>query len=438
MSSRQVKWLREQLRKKHPQEVPEDDDSSDEAAPGFDFSVLRSDSSGPATPDESPPNFPIPASMPPPPKKRAPVVVDEETEYEELARRVVAREAQTPTAAFPMSSLNLVRELKSKMGATRFDECLQLPKSAVAIRFMGRLKNWPKTFTPYFDFVKDGPNFKVNFTKFGEQQSQILQALSRLNDAPGILSLGQTAHFSPPALPVYCQQLLFDREFDSATEISLKGLYVIQQSLPATYIPLQSKLVPSPGRLEYLELVAFVARFAFRRSCFDTSLALWKFGIGLTIDDPIGYILLAAVPALYAGDVAYVEAMLSSDITWRDIPVQYIPDWPLVHALMVATDDVSELAKVAARWPFIFESEGMTCDMDVPASLSSVGSAVRRRIAKYLERPEMDGLVEAALAFVDDVKDEDEMAIAWSYWAGVELDDIEFGAFVEEFVMPTG
>jgi hypothetical protein len=76
--------------------------------------------------------------------------------------------------------------------------------------------------------------------------------------------------------------------------------------------------------------------------------------------------------------------------------------------------------------------------MDVPASLSSVGSAVRRRIAKYLERPEMEGLVEAALAFVDDVKDEDEMAIAWSYWAGVDLDDIEFGAFVEEFVMPTG
>jgi hypothetical protein len=277
----------------------------------------------------------------------------------------------------------------------------------------------------------------VRFTQFGSEQSSIFQAFARANDAPGLLELGRTSHFVPPIIPVACQSLLFDREFDAATEVVLRGFYVLQCSLPTGFIPLHSKLAASPARLEFLDLIAFLARFSFRRDCFQTSIALWRFGLALTDDDPGNFALLAAVPALYAGAAAFVAEVLESHREWRGVPVRYIPDWPFVSALL-NPDDVEALAKEIARWPFVFEEYGIACEMDVPPVLVSLGAAFRRRVQKYCEREEIATAIATAADLARLLDESEEQAVAMSFWFGVQSEDIEFGAFVEEAVMPTG
>jgi hypothetical protein len=337
MSSRQIKWLREQLRKKHPKpaEPIDDDDAVDSPTPSTDFSILLSS-------DESPPS-PGPVPLPPlleaprPKAKAKPQQADPDDDAEYLQLLALSRQQEAPSGdapvGFSMQSLNLVCELKSAVGTTRFNECLKLPKSASALRFMARLKKWPKAIPQYFEFSRaDRASFRVNFTAFGAEQSSIFRAFARLNDADGLLELGRTSHFVPPILPIACQSLLFQREFDAATEIALRGLFVLQQSLPSDFVPIQTRLLPSPARGDFLDLIAFLARFAFRRECLRTSSSLWRFGLSLADDDPANFALLAAVPALYAGDRAFIEETIAAGRQWRGVPAVAIPDWPIARA----------------------------------------------------------------------------------------------------------
>ncbi|OHT17142.1 hypothetical protein TRFO_12671 [Tritrichomonas foetus] len=445
MSSRQIKWLRQQLEAKKPkkQENLDDIDPVNQTNETPDLSVLINEDSG-----EIPevPQMVVTAAPPPPPppkknKKTKRNSYDEELEFASLleASQKVAEEKAAHENKFSMQKLNLVRELKTIIKTNHFDDCLKLPKSSASIRFMSKLKKWPNNIPQFFNFVSDSNNnYKVEYTEYGEQQSSIYRALARLNDAEGIMQLGQSAHFSPPVLPILCQSLLFQREFESATEIALRGLYILQQSLPSNFVPMKSKLLVSPARKDFLDLIAFVARFAFRRCCFETSLSLWKFGISLTDDDPANFLLLAAVPALYAEDREWVEEMINSEITWREVPIRYIPDWSITLALMKLPDDIESLSNEMSKWPFIFEDLGLTNDIEVTPFLSSLGSAFRRRITKYLEKPELDSLLETCAIVAQDIDMSEEQAMALSFWYGVSGDDVEIGDMVEEFVMPTG
>lgn len=442
MSSRQIKWLREQLQKRNKRHEPEVVEPADFHTPDSvespDFAALASDAS--ASPVVDIPQVSVPAPMPKSGKHNEPI--DEELEWAQLAEMVRQKKEieKNQKKPFPMQSLNLVRELKGIVGSTRFDECLKLPKSANnQLRFMSKLKKWGKTIPQYFKFVPStGNNFRVEYSEYGTQQSEIFTALTRLNDAEGILALGSTSHFSPPVLPIACQSLLFEREFDSATEIALRGLYILQQALPTTFVPGTSKLLPSPARQDFLDLVAFLARFAFRRDCFQTSNSLWKFGLTLTTDDPCNFLLLAPVPALYAGDRAFIDEMIASERTWRDVPVRYIPDWPIVRALMDAPEQLENLSREMAIWSFAFEDLGVSCDYEPLSLLVTLGSIMRKRIAKYLERPEMDSILETAAIIAQDLDVSEEQAVAMSFWYGVCPDNVECGEMVEDMVMPVG
>lgn len=458
MSSRQIKFLRQQLEAKKPKKEENLDDVDPIDLPSNDtpdLSILLSENSGDIgeTGQEAPPQIDSPPPpLPPPPakkkqKKEKRSSFDEEVEFASLvsASKKAKSEKEASKDLFSMQKLNIIRELKSIVGSSKYEECLKLPKSSASIRFIGRLHKWPASIPQYFNLIQfstniDGsPNFKVELTEYGKEQSSIYTALSRINDAQGILELGASSHFSPPVLPFLCQSLLFQREFESATEVVLRGLYVLQQSLPSNFVPLNSKLLPSPGRKDLLDLIAFVARFAFRRCCFETSNNLWKFGISLTDDDPVNFLLLAAVPALYANDAKFINEMLNSPTKkWHDIPIKYLPDWCLVDAILKLPEDIESLSNEIARWPFIFTDLGLTCDMQVPPFLSSLGSAFRRRVEKYFEKPELDSMLETCALVAQDIDMSEEHAVIMSYWIGVTGDDVEIGDMVEEFVMPTG
>lgn len=452
MSSRQIKYLRQQLEAKKPKRQENLDDidpinnqSSKETA---DFAILLAESSSDQQTESPLVNCPPPPPPPPKTKQKKPEKssFDEEVEFANLvlASSQMKEQKEASQNSFSMQSLNIISELKSIVGSSQYEECLRIPKSAAPNRFMGKLKKWPATIPQYFNFVQhstnpdNSPNFKVELTDYGKEQLSIYTALARLNDADGILQLGRTSHFSPPVLPVLCQSLMFQREFESATEIVLRGLYVIQQSLPINFIPMKSKLVSSTGRRDFLNLIAFVARFAFRRTCFQTSMNLWKFGISLTDDDPANFYLLAAIPALYANDKQFVDEMIESNRCWRDIPIKYIPDWPLVSAIMKLPDDIETMSNEMAQWSFFFTDMGLTSDIYVPTFLASLGAAFLRRIEKYFEKTELESILETCAIVAQGIDMSDEQAIIMSLWLNQDGEGVDVGDMVEEFVMPTG
>jgi hypothetical protein len=444
MSSRQIKWLREQLskRNKRPEQTVEEIDDFDLPTTTQDFSILAS----PPLVDEPPP---VPATesppLPPPSQRKVKSEpLDEEQELADLLRmgkerRTAAAQQIASVGEIDIQSFNMIRELKSRIGSTKFDECL--PKNS-KVRFISRLKKWPKYIQNYFQFNEIRKDvFRITLTEFGASHDSIFRAFARENDAESLLTLGQTSHFCPPILPIMCQACLFDREFDSATEIVLRGLYIIQMSLPTNFIPFRSKIIASPGRLEFLRLIQFLCRFAFRRDCFQTCLNLHKFGLSLTSDDPCNFLLTAAVPALYVGDIQFVEKMMEGDRCWRKIPVKFIPDWPIVLALLryAGTTEFESLAREASRWPFIFEREGMMDDgVEWPEILKSLGLAFRKRIEKWISRPEFEGVMATAAVIGQDMYDDEAICVAMSFWFGVEVGDVDIGDLVEESALPAG
>ena len=452
MSSRQIKWLRQQLEAKKPkkqEDITNIDPVNAQNENSTDFSLLMNDEND-TNEEKNEENQSINPMPPPPPppkknkgKKQKQTEEDEENDLQELilASKKVSEEKEKQKNTFSMQKLNLARELKETMKIAKFDDCLKLPKTSSQTRFMNRLKKWPKNIPHFFNIVpeKNGEDaFRVEYTEYGNEQSSIYHALARINDAQGIMQLGQSTHFSPLVLPLLCQSLLFQREFESATEIALRGLYIIQVSLPTNYLPLQSKLVPSPARKDFLDLIAFVARFAFRRACYETSLNLWKFGISLTVDDPSNFLLVSAVPALYASDSKWIEEMINSDLTWRGIPIRYLPDWTICYALLQPPDEIELLSKEIAKWPFYFEEFGMEVNIDIPPLLSSLATAFKRRTEKFMENSDISSMVEVSVTSAQFLDMSDEQAIGLSYWLSVPSGEVEIADIVEEFAMPTG
>lgn len=434
--------MRQQLEKgrKRPEEDLEDVPIVEVESPANNFELLR-DEGGDAAAEkaESAPAVAAPSGAR---KRQRKAQVDEESEYQlllEMAQRnkAKAKEAEE-SAGFRMQSLNFVEELRTIIGPTSFDACLKLPKSASSIRFIAKIRRWPSSVPQFYRLARVGDDYTVEFTEYGKQQTEVYTALSRINDAEGLLQLALTEKFSPPLLPVVCQTKLFDRDFEYATEIALRGLFIVQQSLPQTFVPMKSKLLESEARMQFLELIGFVARFAFRRCCFKSSIALWKFGLSLTTDDPSNILLLAPVAALYANDREFIKENIDSDLKWRTIPIRYIPDWTFVDALFQLPDDIVPLANEMAKYPFFFEDIGLFSEVEVPPLLSTLGTAFRKRISKFLEGPDLDSALETAATIAMDMDKTQEQKIIIDYWSNVDSTGIELSELVEEYVMPTG
>ena len=242
----------------------------------------------------------------------------------------------------------------------------------------------------------------------------------------------------PKILPLLCQTLLFERQFEKATSIVLKGLYILQQHLPLNFIPLKSIIYPSTAREDFLELISFIARFSFRRSCFETSKNLWKFGISLTIDDPCNFLLLAAIPALYSKDKEFINEIINSNKTWRNIPINFLPDWTISYALLNLPDDCELIAHEISKWPFYFTDFGKESNVEPSNLLSSLSEAFKRRTKKLFENNDLKDFLETSIILSTEIDESEFQAIALSYWYDVITDGIEVGEFVEEFVLPTG
>lgn len=448
MSSRQVKWLREQLNKNKKKTEEEEIDEKDliETQPSKinDLSLLKDEEEDAI----ELPKAPEPPKITPPPpkskKQKKKQEVDLDDEFAALAAQLEVKKAEAAEAqkniTFPMEKLNLARELKTILGTNAYDDFLKIPKAASALRFIGKKKYYPTPF-PNFFTLKDIGNdeFTVHYTELGDSQASVFHALQRLNDMPGILELAPTMPMCPLLIPILCQNLLFQREFEKATDIAMRGLYVIQQSLPANFPAGKAKLMPSPARKDFLDLIAFLARFAFRRCCFETSMYLWRFGLSLTEDDPGSFMLSAAVPALYAKDRAYIKEMLESDLTWRGIPLANIPDWVFAAAILELPDDILPLSQAIAKFPFVFaETLGQPSEFEAPPLLASVGEAFVRRTKKLFDGQAMEGMLETAAMLATEMDEADFQAITMSYWLDVDSTDVEVADFVEEMVLPTG
>ena len=478
MSSRQVKWIREQMKKnkkRTEEEDIEDDSPLEESAPKLsNFALLKDsddeyDEEGAEENEETdqkeaaaeekkeiynPPPPPPPSTSNQNKKnKKQKQEMDEDDEFAFLAMEIEKKkqkkeqekaekikkqqEKGEEEETFQMSSLNMARELKKILGTSAFDSFMKLPKNSSANRFIAKQKYYPTPFPQFFQFKSLGDNeFAVDFTELGSSQLSIFSALQRINDIQGIVELGPQMPMCPLIIPVICQQRLFNRDFDGATDVAMRALYVIQQSLPNEFVPMKSKLLPSPALSQFLQLIAFAARFAFRRCCFETATALWKFGISLTDDDPENFLLLAAVPALYAKDEKFIDKMLASDAQWRGIPIKYIPDWSLVKAMFSLPDDVMPLANEIAKWSFAFVEDGAECNLDVPPFLSSIGEAFKRRTKKFFEGK--DEMLQTAAMLSTEIDMTDEQAIAITYWSEVDTTGVDVADFVEEMVLPTG
>jgi predicted ATP-dependent protease len=76
--------------------------------------------------------------------------------------------------------------------------------------------------------------------------------------------------------------------------------------------------------------------------------------------------------------------------------------------------------------------------MEWPQVLTAVGTTLKRRIAKYIEREDVAEAVAAAAELAQLLDETEQQAVAVSFWLDVSGEDIEFGDFVEEAVMPTG
>ena len=220
MSSRQIKWMREQIAKQNGTKTEEinEYDLVDSTSDSIDFSILKEESSteiikedssneiSPITP-EPPINTNI--ALPPPPSKsnknnknnkNNQKQVSQEDDIAALEELALKRQMEqkvnstpiqnsssgTPITGFDIQQLNLIRELKAKLGSTQFDECLKVPKAASSIRFMGRRKRWPNPVPPYF-IITSAPDinpeaYRITLTEKGSGESEVFRALERIND----------------------------------------------------------------------------------------------------------------------------------------------------------------------------------------------------------------------------------------------------------------
>ncbi|EAY21519.1 hypothetical protein TVAG_199580 [Trichomonas vaginalis G3] len=450
MSSRQIKWLREQMNKnKKPQQEVEVDDTpiENDNDDAIDFSLLADEEEDAVAP---PPPAPVPkaAPVPPPANKKGKskgkkAEIDEDAEFEALALEMEKKKSEAKSQAqpqekgFPINSLNFAKELKTILKTNSYDEYLKIPKAAASNRFIGKKKSWPSPFPQFFKMNQlDEYTFTIDYTDDAQQQVSVFNAFKRMDDAQSIFEMGLQFPFSPLTIPVMCGQQLFNREFDRATETCLRGFYVLQQSLPPNFDPLKSKIVQLQAYDEFLNLIRFLAQFTFRRCCFETSTTLWKFGIYITNGQAKDFMLLAPVSALYAKDLDFINEILNGNNDWRGVPANYIPDWSLCQALLALPDDILPLSKEFARWPYIFKDIAVIGDMEPTPFMESLGTIFRRRVKKYLEGK--DEILQTAAMLAQDMDETDSQSLALSYWCDVQVDDIFLGGFDEEMVLPTG
>ena len=389
-------------------------------------------------------------SAPPPPaaKNKKKPKQEEDDDDEEFLKAAAAKNAKNIQNAKHLSSqkklnLNIAKELVNRFYETSFDDALKLTKNAQnqPNKFISKRKDWSafcSTFTAK-EISKD--RYSIVLTEYGrkcEEESNHLHETRSLEALIMNFFSNEGNSFNVPMLIALAQLYLFNNEYNKATDMVLKLTFILQQSLPPKFINGVTKF--QSNELFYT-MIGFIAKFAFRRSCFDTSAEIWKFAFNIVEDDdPVYFLLSAAVPALFTEDLDFISYAINSNRTFRGIPLKYIPDWPIVEALLTYTNDSSKLEKQVLLWPLVF-NETLEKPSDVPENLHSICMALRRRIKPILDKNEVQSIVDKALQKLqdpenknqDDIKNE-QKAI-YEKWNSFQ-DEINIYQIVEEDYLP--
>lgn len=470
----------------------DDDDYSDAASdddappPGSKFAGLMSDSDDDI--DEPPPVQPVIAAPPPPPpstkkntKKKEQSKDDDDDEFAFL-QKLAEQNKKNPESAPSVSvskklELNIAKELNERFFETSFDDSLKLPKNSSNNKFITKRKNWPNLIPPSFtvkeassDNGKKGKKrnknksensnsqqiYSISLSDYGQSCKKNFAILQRNLDIGIMLYKLRSDPFDFELLMGIARYHLFRKEFQEATDLVLRLTFIVQQTIPNKFI---SGITKFQSNTDFYDVLEFIARFAFRRGCNYTSTEIWKFAVSVVEnDDPNCFYLCAAVPALFSSDLEFIENVLSKAtiksqsnendgddyaISFRGIPINYIPDWSVCQALLYLTEknDDSKMSKVCALWPDIFtemkedDTVEITIDKEMPLQLQRLCIALKRRLKPIVMKDEVQDKVLQLSEKIksEDVKDEKERI--FKKWEAFN-DDIDVSMIVEEDALP--
>lgn len=392
--------------------------------------------------DDEPAPVPVVTSAPPPPppkpaKSNAKAKKEEDDEYEflELMRKQQEKTKQEgqPRVSVKKLQFNIAKELADKYGELSFDDSTHIPRNANHSKFIVRRRKWP-TVTPLpFKLTETAEGvFNVTLTDYGSESKQLFDDLQANMQMGEMMYVIKRDAFNIWLCMGVGRLAMFRKEFNDATDLDLKLTYVLQQCLPNTVS--HGAKFEGPGAVDFFKLLSFIARFAFRRGCFQTSNDIWKFAaLGCSSEDPLGVLICAAIPALYAEDKEFVKTMIESEITFRGIPLKHIPDWSVVDALLSVSEAPEKLDVEVAKWPMVFFYEK---DEESPVALQMVQVALHRRIRPYLEQDRVEQALGKARKNAEKMNVEDLRRDTAERWKDITIEEDIYSMFVEEDALP--
>jgi hypothetical protein len=414
-----------------------DDDSPPRAVPAQNtFAGLISDSDEYS--DSIPPPPPVSIVPAPPPsappratKRPRKPEEDDEAEYLELMKQSHPTKPDVKVSPQRKLQFNFAKELIDRFSDNSFLDCTILPRTAPTSKFIVRRKSWPINVQLSFRSVESGNNsFAIELTEYGQQSKAQFDRLQETRNIDAMVRMLMREPFNVWLLMGIGRLKLFLKEFTDATDYALKLTFLLQQTIPGAFV-FGSWKFSAPK--EFFEMVGFIARFAFRRGCFTTSNELWKFAALNSDDaDPAGVLLAAAVPAFYAEDLDFLVGMLHSPVTFREIPLNSIPDWTVCEALLA--EDPEKVAIEIAKWPYVFGlgEPGDEC----PMALQSLQIALRRRILPILEKDKAKKVIRPAQEKLDALNSEELRRNVYEKWEFFPPEESLFAMLVEEDALP--
>lgn len=405
-----------------------EEESSYETPPtrGSMFALLKDDSDEYEYEEEE--KAPIPVFIPPPPppkekgKKKQKIDEEDETAFlEQLAEENRQRAAANPGMDRNRKmNLNIARELSESYGEHSFDDSLRLPKNSAPWKFIARRRDWPNVTTAAFKTQKVSKDlYIVTKSESHAAETRAVAAVLETQDPQLIARIIRDRPFNPKILMFMTRSALYNREFSEATEYILKLTWILQQTMPADYNP-NTRFKNEGDIKDLLEIVAIIAQFCFRRTCYETSFALWRFALEIVPEDPLGFGFCAAIPALMHGEADYIRAMLHSDRTVGGIPYTEIPDWGITDALIHHDEQALDLQ--CARWPYILGN--FDIPDGIPNKLGMIIQVCKHRLNPYIEANNLGPLIAASFeraAAIDAEAMKKETIRIWSQ-SKVEVD----------------
>lgn len=386
-----------------------------------------------------PPPVVIPKVAPPPPKKqqKKKEEINEEDEFlalmEEQKKKANTKVDRTNKITHSQKLLiNMARELNEKYSETAFDDANKIPKNSPQNKFISKRRNWPNTIPVTFRSVEISPNiFRIELADYGKEQQEKFEKAQVVPDA--LEHMVRANPFCIPILTGIATLGMFYQKFSEATDYVLRLTWIIQQAIPQKFQYGITKFDDSGDIEYYLNVVAFVARFSYRRGCYDTSNALWKFGLDSCVGDPGKFLFFSAFPAFQAEDKEFPRIILESDRKHGNLPAHAIPDWQIVVAIQ-SLPDTKPLEKACQIWSFIFGDEEM--EEEIPDQLQSISLVLKRKLQPIIEAdPALQTAIHQGLLVQPTIEIEEEKQAIFDLWNDFK-EQLDFQVFVEEDVLP--